>query len=379
MVVSKTREEIVNNPNEASFLDHAPEMQCAIVAAADVNNDWDSPVATDVMRQLSKTGMTLHGFFGPKLDKRDAKQLLICVLQSNEKNVAMVLKAAKYNPLLFFIKATAQDYAMDLAGNQRTIKEWSPYQAMFGVDDKDLLAAVKPDLDAYLDTLQDGRKMAAEQEREKFPNGIDYPPSTEEFNRLVDALADAITNDQQLRTNWKNPNSATLALLVQLREYLKPGIVETGHHFNLNDFIKTHEIYDQNWDPWSGDQLKFFSINVIGFQERLMTASQLQAACMDLNNYLNKIQPLKRNIEVTNYVTDEKITVVPFVAEDPLCRLGEGFLLDNYYVLGVDADGGALRVGLPVVIGKLCQANTAKLSRLMHMSPRRSASLCVIA
>lgn len=372
----KTIEEIVNNPNELSFLDQAPEMQCAIVAAADVNNDWDSPVATDVMRRLSETGTTLHGFFRPELDQRDAKQLLIYVLQSNEARAAQVLKIAKVNPRLFFIKATAEDYAMDLEGNRRTIKDWSPYQAMFGTGDKDMLAAVKPDLDKYLDTLKDGRGMAAVQEQEKFPNGIDYPPSTEEFNRLVNDLAVAITNDAQLRTNWKNPNPATLSLLVQLRNYLKPGIVETGHHFNLNDFIKTHEIYDQNWDPWSGEQLAFFRVNVIGFQERLMTAPQLQAACMGLNNYLNKDQPLKRSIEVKNYVTDKKITVVPFSSEDPSCRLGEGFVIDSYF--GWGRAGCAWTRGT-APFGKLCQANTAELSRLMHMPPRRSASLCVIA
>jgi hypothetical protein len=332
VAVSKTREEIVNSPNELSFLDQAPEMQCAIVAAADENNDWHSPVATDVMRRLSKTGTTLHGFFRPELDQRDAKQLLIYVLQSNEARAAEVLKIAKANPRLFFIKATAQDYAMDLEGNQRTIKDWSPYQALFGTGDKDMLAAVKPDLDAYLDTLQDGRKMAAEQEREKFPKDIAYPSSTKEFNRLVNELAAAITNDPQLRTNWKHPNPATFALLVQLRQCLKPGIVETGHHFNLNDFFITHCIAPQYWEQWNGHQFRFFAVNVIGFQERLMTAPQLQAVCMGINNYLNMNQPLKHSTEVINFETKErnKMTIAPLSAEDPTCRLGEGFMIETF-------------------------------------------------
>lgn len=298
--MSKTREKIVNNSDESSFVDHA------------------------------LTGTTLHGFFRPALDRQDAKQLLVYVLQSNEKRVAEVLKIAKASPRLFFITVTAQDYAMDLEGNRRTIKDWSPYQALFGTGDKDLLAAVKPDLDAYLNTLQNGREMAAKQEREKFPNGIDYPPSTEEFNQLVNALAVAIANDAQLKTNWKNPNPATLALLVQLRQYLKPRIVEIGHHFNLNDFIKTHKIYSQHWELWGGDQLKFFAVNVIGFQERLMTAPQLQAACVGLDKYLNKNQPLKRSTEVKNYVTGKIIIVAPLSSEDPTCRLGEGFMVDSF-------------------------------------------------
>ena len=41
-----------------------------------------------------------------------------------------------------FIKATTQDYAMDLKGNRRTIKGWSSYQALFSTGDKDMLANI---------------------------------------------------------------------------------------------------------------------------------------------------------------------------------------------------------------------------------------------
>ena len=334
--IRKPRKDIVNDPNEPSFLDQAPDVQRTIVAAADEKNDYFSPAATDVMQCLSNTGTTLHGFFKQELDQRAAKQaqkLLIHVLQGK---AVQVLEMAKTSPRLFFIKATAEDYARDLADNERTIERWSPYQAMFGTGDKDMLKAVKSYLDAYLDTIPDGRKMAAEQEQEKFPDGFDYPPSTDEFNQLINDLAEAITNDTQLRTNWKNPSPATQVLLTKLREHYKPGIVKTGHHFNLSDLIKTDEICYQKWssNSWNWAQLTFFSVMAEGLQQRLLTAFQLQVACMGLDNYLNKNQPLIRNVEVMNYVTGKKITVAPFTSEDPLCRLGEGFVLDSYYGRG---------------------------------------------
>ena len=108
-----------------------------------------------------------------------------------------------------------------------------------------------------------------------------------------------------------------------------------GHHFNMNDVIKTHEIDYRNWsnNTWNGNQLAFFDVFVIGFQERLMTAPYLDAACTGLNNHINNGQPLKGNFEVINYATNEnkKVVVVPFLAEDPSCRLGEAFVVDSYY------------------------------------------------
>lgn len=366
--MSKTRKDFVNKQDAMSFLDLAIDnIEVNIPAAANVKHDPTSSEATDLMRVLSKTCTTMHKLFRPELDKRDANPLLIAVLQGNEE---IALKIAKANPGLFFIKATAEDYAMDLEGNKRTIKDWSPYQAMFGTGDKDMLAVVKPHLDAYLQNLkqlpkdyqnlQNGFEMAAAQEAEKFPNGFDYPPCTDEFNQLLESLADAIANDLQLRQVCTNPNPETRALLAKFREHLKPGIVQAGHHFNMNDIIKTHAIYVENWAPWSGQQLAFFNVNVFGFQERMMTAPRLQAVCMGLDSHINRKQPLKRNFEVFNWVTGKKITVAPFTSEDPSCRLGEGFLVDSCYGRGslslCGGDGPATLSALKNYVSKLSEA-----------------------
>lgn len=357
-VVSKTREELVNNPNEPSILDYTTDTDNQgritnslfsldlIIAegGTDFERRFYSPAATHMMKLFSQTSKTMQSILKQELDERDAEQLLIYVLQVNEANKVKILEIAKTNPRLFFIKATAQDCAMDLEGNRRTIKDWSPYQALFGTSDKYLLAEVKPYLDTYLKTLPNGDELATEQEQEKFPNGFDFPPCTDEFNRLVEELAAAVTNDQQLKQNLKNPSPETLALLVKFRKYLQPGIVETGHHYNMNDVIKTHEIFKQFE---YNNQLAFWSMFIIGFQQRLMTAPYLQAACTGLDKHVTQNQPLRRDFKLAVVTHDgdmKEITVVPFSGENPSCRLGEGFAINGYYGCG-EAGWYAWRLG----------------------------------
>lgn len=286
--------------------------------------------ATRIIAKISEIRKPYHAFFKPELDARKIKQTLIAVLQGNEKEA---LYFAKNHPEWFFIKIKkTKDYAMDLDGNCRELEDWSAYQAIFGTGDKDMFldkedkpTEIKKCLDAYLDTLPNGHAMAYEQEQEKFPHGFDYPESTYDFTLLVDTIA----NDQQL-IDTGIPSDATFAVLAAFRADFKPGVVKTGYHFNMNDFIKAHAVYDQNWNPWNGNQLAFFSQYIIGFLDRLLSAPYMQRACQGT---VNQDQPLKRSYEVKNYVTNKNIAVFPLDG-DPSCRLGDGFLVDSYYGVG---------------------------------------------
>ena len=367
----KTRNDLADPARESLFDLPKDIIEYSIPLAANTQKDYGSIETTRVMATLSPSCQTIHTLFKLELAKRGAKQLLIDVLQGNE---AAVLKTAKTNPSLFFIQATAQDYAMDLEGNCRTIKDWSPYQAMFGTGDKDMFldnedkpTEIKKCLDAYLDKTN-GHAMAASQELEKFPNGFDYPPSTYDFDPIVAA----ITHDQQLIQTGK-PSKDTLALLMEFRAAYKPGVVTVGHHFNMNDFIKANEVYETNWNPWNGKQLDFFDVYFIGCLDRLITAPYLQRACQGLQ------KPLTRSFEVKNYVTDKKIVVVP-LDSDLSCRLGEGFVIDSYFGrrVGRGARARLHDCACARAFGKLCQANTTALSRLMHTHPKQE-NWCVIA
>jgi len=295
--------------------------------------------AKAAIRNLSETCKSLHQLFYPEREKHLAKRLLEYVLQGNE---TKVVEMAKWQPELFFIPSTAQDYAMDLEGNRRTIKNYSPVQAMVATGDKEMFKAVQP----YLDALPNGRQRIQEQIKEKFPNGTDYPPCTDEFNRLIKAVAAAINNDQQIRWDWKNPNTATLQALEEFRNYLTKthlGIIEKGHHFNLNNFIKTEEFCADRWRFWNGNQLSFFLVKVMAFQQRLCTAWQMQGNCTGFYYYVEKNRPLARHFKIKKGMKDKEINIFPLDNEDPSYRLGDVCYVENYSGSNL-ASGGEWRL-----------------------------------
>src|SRR5207244_10437428 len=127
--MSKTTNDLVNHPNKESLFDLPQDLILYLPQA-----DRYHPLETaGIMGALSNTSQSMYALFKPKLD---TKRLLITVLQGNED---AVIRFAKINPKLFFVKETANDYARDLDGHCRTLKNWSAYQAMFGTGDMDML------------------------------------------------------------------------------------------------------------------------------------------------------------------------------------------------------------------------------------------------
>ena len=94
------------------------------------------------------------------------------------------------NPRLLFIEASAQDYAAGIDENDyavyRTIVA-SPYRAALGAGDVGILKDMAHYFDQVIDKVsgKTGHQLAVEQLIEQFPNGIDYPPSTYDFSKLV--------------------------------------------------------------------------------------------------------------------------------------------------------------------------------------------------
>ena len=317
--------------------------QKIIPLAADTKDD-NHIKATREMAKLSITCKPFHAFFQPEVDKR---KLLIAVLLGYEKEAVFI---AKRNPELFFIKATANDYAMDLEGNCRTIEDWSPYQAMFGTMDGKMLQETMPFLDIYLNTITNGQALARKQREEKFPNGLNYPPSEYDFMPLIQI----IDNDHSLIESGK-PSSDTLKALDKFRLDFKPDNVKIGHHFNMNHFIKIHHIYDNIWQKWSRNQYQhlFFEKFVFGFFNRLLTAPYLQRACQGICT--NEYPQLQRGFEIMNNSTGQINSVVPF-DKDPHSRLGENCFIIPYisltgpslsynYCMGWGPGGGDLGSG----------------------------------
>ena len=301
----------------------------------DPNKDCFSIDNTRALARLSGICPSMYRFFKPELDKRLNRFTLLaltCVLQGNEE---VAIKLAESHPKIFFIKGTSCDYAVDLEGNRRILEDWSPYQAMFGTGDFEMLKKVKPYLNAYLSTLSNGNKLACHQEQEKFPNGFDYPESTYEFGHLVQA----ITTDLQLIDTGK-PSDTTLSALAAFKTDFKPGLIKTGHHFNLNDFVKALAVYDKNLKRWNEHQMWFFGVYIIGFLERLLPAPYMQRACQGFNNEqpLNRIYNILNrlyNLETAKLEQDTQIIVFP-LDTDVACRLGDSFFISSHNGIGLN-------------------------------------------
>jgi hypothetical protein len=284
--------------------------------------------------QLSLFAASLESDILTEKDKMKAQELLTYVLQGNHNEV---IKMAKSNPSFFFIKATAADYAKGLDANDacRIYEDWSPYQALFATGVAYTFTAIKPDLDKYLATLENGSDLAYQQEQEKFPNGFDFPPSTYDFSALV---AD-ITKGAHLHYHGWFPNHATETTLDAFRMHFKPAIVKSGHPFNMNDFRKAHEVYYANWDIWNRGQLDFFAVCVIGYLERMLTAPYLQILCQGLNavdlsiniNQFNEqdYRVFRHSSEVMNFRANKIMNLLPLDSYYPW-RLGVNFVVDTY-------------------------------------------------
>lgn len=273
----------------------------------------------------AQVNRTFNAIFKPLADKYAAKQLLTYIVQGNFAKAREMYTA---NPKLLFIETTAEEYASGFVLEtddpvHRTV-QLSPLRAMVAAGDRWMLPDALQVLAKYTDeeTQQSGHALAAEQIRQQFPNGFDYPASTYEFNPLVTAIA----ADQLLRQTG-TPSPATQALLEQFREDYLPGIVKSGYLFNLNDLIKVLEIYDLNFLPWDENQLKFFWSQVVGYLERLVPAVFAQAISQGIAKVVEG-KLFQRTLSFHNYVTEKDVSFFPLDLD--LLRLGLGFGVDSY-------------------------------------------------
>jgi len=229
----------------------------------------------------------------PKSTEFTAKQMLEAVLKGRWMNAQTMYRT---KPELMFIKVEdeVEEYAAkittrvnDEGGEElvlvhRRVKGLSPFQAALAAGDYQLLEDMPSYFDAVVDTENKpiGRKLAAEQFNEQFPDGdFTYPKSTYNFESLILA----ITNDDNLITTGE-PNDTTKAALLTFKNHYLPGVVTKGHLFNLNDLVKAWELYSSKLslasrNPWEPNQLTFFCCQVVGGLELAATAVDAQRLC----------------------------------------------------------------------------------------------------
>lgn len=316
--MTKSRNDLVQSIDDFSLLDLPTEMIDTIV------NVGSATDAKQIMGKLSNTGSTFYNFFKPNLDKEAAKQLLEHVLHGEPAKAKAMYTA---NPNLLFIETSAEDYGAGIDGNgnavHRVINQ-SPYQAALGTGDIEILNDMVNYFDQVFDKAsgKNGYQIAIDQWNQQFPNGVDYPPSTYDFN----SLAYTIRDDPMLRHAY-TASPATASLIEKLRKDFIPGVLQNGHHFNLNHLINACEVYLGSGFWISRKSQSTFWRQVIGYLERLVSAVDAQSI-PHLCEILDGETSLQRSFEIT--VDKHEHTSYFPLDTHPLLRLGINFGVQCY-------------------------------------------------
>lgn len=299
-----------------------------------------------------------------------------------------IIKIAKKDPRLLFIKATAFDHALDLAGNRRTIEEWSPFQAIFGTMNYSLLEKILNDLENYFSEKPEARLLAMQQIDEKFPNTstdpkhdnrFDLKPCTDEFKQMIDKLTLAISKDKELRKTG-NPSQATLDLLDAYRIFSKPETVTSGYHYNMSNMIYIRYVFENSSKRWGGMERNFFSTKVIGSEQRLLTKAQWKVILRRFSLQQNKLADHFKTMSGNGGRLVE-VMVLPLRQGQHGKILGENVFFDDYFGHMAQSwlsilDDAAIASS---VIEQPWHANAAKLSKFMQQVKQQpSGPSCLI-
>ena len=321
--------------------------------------------------------------------------------QADETRLAAIA-ILKRHPELLFTEAIVTDHF------GRKIKA-SPYQLFLGAGD---VWALKQVREAIIPNIENGEAHAQAQFQAQFPS-CPWPPTPDmseaalyddrnrkQMEQVIAQLTiivekinvDPCTNDQAT-------SDETRQAVAELRKIFAPKegeVIETGLHFPLGIMHEILEVYDAQWNPWSGAQLSFYSREVIGATESALTAVDGQCCKHGLVNLNMDSGPDRRDglfcrhpkgIPQTLSPFSGKLGVAAFV--DPyggwsVCLSSTAGLFDWYDKNGRDGCARWVRGGVcgrGAFFGKIMSSKNSELVRLMQRplhTPKRRVSSCTL-
>lgn len=219
------------------------------------------------------------------------------------------LTLLKRHPELLFKEGKVTDHF------GRKIKA-SPYQLLLGAGDVWALKQVHEEIIAKIEDKQARAKAEAQAQAEfqaQFPdykgswpldpnlpekalyderNKVQIEQVKAQLKIIVEKItADPCTNGQAT----KKETTEAIADLCKIFAPKKGEIIKTGLHFPLGILKEIGKSYDDQFNPWSGAQLAFFSREVIGRAEAALTAVDGQCVKTGLLNLDMKKGPDRRD------------------------------------------------------------------------------------
>ena len=250
--------------------------------------------------------------------------------QVDETRLAAIAILKKY-PELLFREAIVTDHF------GRKIKA-SPYQLFLGAGD---VWALKQVHEAIIPNIENGEAHAQAQFQAQFPN-CQWPPAPdmseaalyddrnkEQIEQVIAQLkkiVEKITADPC--THGRATLDETRQAVAELRRIFTPKereIIETGLHFPLGIMHEIGKVYDAQWEPWSVDQLSFYSREVIGSAEAALTAVDGQCCKNGLANLNMDKGPDRRDGLFCRHPKGTPQSLSPLVG-----KLGQTMFVDPY-------------------------------------------------
>ena len=242
---------------------------------------------------ISATSKNFHRFFDGELTKASAQEILTQIINRNFDTVKKMLES---NPRLLTIRETVIDHS------GRTITA-TPFQAALGAEDEDMWQLIE----TFFYRLPNGFALKQQQFRQQFPEGI----MSESYN--FSELGRVFSKNKQLEQ-----------IILEFREFFKPGNLEHGRHFDMLNIINAYKALNAKQESWSWKERSLFWINIIGYLKRLTPISYANVY------YQDPLKPIPDSVNPTLCLR----------TESPLYPLEENKGLGFDWGISLESKGG---------------------------------------
>jgi hypothetical protein len=255
---------------------------------------------SDLCRTSQASHEMIDIFCRPALLKRFTAKLLSHIVRGEEER-AMRMIAAK--PEILRSISTTTDYA------KRTYRECTPFQAALLCQDIILLEKILP----YFNKLQDGQVELKKQFKNIFKNGITFGASYD-FSTLTEAITNSMDCDiVSALQKMKNKTSVSQELDSFRHKFAALSTKEI--FYNPAHLIQALDLYNNNFDDWSENQQSLFWCQVVGYTQRFMPVSLIQAIIQGLFYHVHDNISLNRRL---NMIYDDNKSILPLYDEEGL-------------------------------------------------------------
>src|SRR3990167_73639 len=216
--------------------------------------------------------------------KTDLEVLLQHIAYGEQAEAEKMIDAS---PHLLLMSGTVVNYSL------QTIIDVTPVQLAFGGNDEVMCAMLKERLGEAEFLKQISERFHEDAEAEK-KAAAEFD---EIMNQLVEGITDPLANIKDELNHM--PNESPLRnLLDNFRVKFSPVEVKVGKHFNVQFLLKALDIYYAN-DTWPSERRRLFWRQVVGYLERLLPVSYVQAGCQGIEN-IREGEPLKRLLKLVD-------------------------------------------------------------------------------